>query len=74
MQLDLAEIPTAWAPLVGTIFVPLTEEEYRQIVSLLDRVIEVVGEGESHPLASLMEVLGLLIEHYETAHIPELSE
>lgn len=74
MQIDLAEVATAWPPLAGTVFVPHTEEEYNQIVSLLDRVIERVGEDESHPLASLMEVLGLLIEHYETAHIPELSE
>jgi HTH-type transcriptional regulator/antitoxin HigA len=43
-------------------------------VSLLDKLIDEVAEDESHPLASLMEVLGLLIEHFETAHISELSE
>ena len=74
MQLELAEIATAWSPLAGTVFVPHTEEEYNQIVSLLDKLIDEVGEDESHPLASLMEVLGLLIEHCETAHISELSE
>jgi HTH-type transcriptional regulator/antitoxin HigA len=32
-----------------------------------------VGEDESHPLASLMEVLGALIERYEAEHVPELG-
>ena len=28
---------------------------------------------ESHPLASLMEIVGVLIEKYEDEHVPELS-
>jgi len=31
-----------------------------------------VGENKSHPLASLMEVIGVLIEKYEDEHVPEL--
>jgi HTH-type transcriptional regulator/antitoxin HigA len=71
MQIDLAEVATAWAPLAGTVFVPHTEEEYRQLVAVLDQLIDEVGEDESHPLASLMEILGVLIEQYENAHVPE---
>lgn len=65
MQIDLAEVATAWTPFAGTVFVPHTEEEYNQIVALLDQLIDEVGETESHPLASLMEIVGVLIEHYE---------
>ncbi|HXI90671.1 MAG TPA: hypothetical protein VNO24_11705 [Blastocatellia bacterium] len=72
MQIDLAEAANAWAPLAGTVFVPHTEEEYNQIVALLDQLIDEVREDESHPLASLMEVLGVLIEHYENECVPEL--
>lgn len=72
MQTNLAEVATAWAPLAGTVFVPHTEEEYNQIVALLDQLIDEVGENESHPLASLMEVLGVLIEDYEITHVPKL--
>lgn len=72
MQIDLAEVATAWAPLAGTVFVPHTQEEYNQIVALLDQLIDEVGEDESHPLASLMELLGVLIEYYENAHVSEL--
>ncbi len=72
MQIDLAETATKWPPLAGTVFVPHTEEEYNQLVSLLDQMVDEVGEDESHPLASLMEILGVLIEHYEDACMPEL--
>lgn len=37
------------------------------------RLIAVVGEDENHPLASLMEVIGVLIEKYEDDHVPELT-
>jgi HTH-type transcriptional regulator/antitoxin HigA len=72
-NLDIEKAASAWAPLSGTVFVPHTEEEYNRIVSVLDELIDEVGEDENHPLASLMEILGVLIEHYENAHIPELS-
>ena len=38
-----------------------SEGEYQQLVELLDSLTE-VGEDESHPLASFMEVVGNLIE------------
>lgn len=72
MQIELPEVATAWAPFADTVFVPHTEGEYKEIVALLDQLIDEVGEDESHPLASLMEILGVLIEQYENAHVPEL--
>jgi HTH-type transcriptional regulator / antitoxin HigA len=59
--------------LADTVFVPHTEAEYERLVSLLDRLVDEVGEDESHPLASLMEIVGVLIEKYEDEHVPELS-
>jgi HTH-type transcriptional regulator/antitoxin HigA len=41
-------------------------------VSLLDSLVDMVGENESHPLASLMELVSVLIENYEDAYVPEL--
>ena len=52
---------------------PHSEEEYQQLVALLDSLIDEVGENESHPLASLMEIVGVLIEKYEDEHVPELA-
>ena len=31
------------------------EQDYEQAVELMDSLIDVVGENESHPLASLMD-------------------
>lgn len=47
---------------------------YLQFIDLLDDLIDEVREDESHPLASLMEVIGVLIENYEDRRIPELTE
>ena len=55
------------------LFVPHSEREYSEAVKLLDNLIDTVGEDETHPLASLMEVLGVLIEKYEDDNVPELT-
>jgi HTH-type transcriptional regulator/antitoxin HigA len=63
----------AWSNLNDTLFVPHTETEYQKLVNLLDDLIDEVGEDELHPLASLMEIIGLLIESYESKNVPELE-
>lgn len=70
---ELNEIVHAWSSLAGKVYVPHSEEEYGQLVALLDSLIDEVGENETHPLASLMEILGVLIEKYEDEHVPELT-
>jgi HTH-type transcriptional regulator/antitoxin HigA len=72
-NLDVNKTADAWSSLAGTIFVPHTEEEYQRLVALLDGLIDEVGENESHPLASLMEVVSILIEKYEDEHVSELA-
>ena len=64
----------AWHALEGMIYVPHTEEEYDRLVAVLDDLIDEVGEDETHPLASLMEIVGVLIERYEEEHVPELTQ
>ena len=71
--LDVRKDADAWSALAGKIFVPHSEEQYKQMIALLDSLIDEVGENESHPLASLMEVVGVLIEKYEDDHVPELA-
>lgn len=38
----------------------VTAGEYEILVGLLDELIDEVGEDEAHPLASLMEIVGVL--------------
>ena len=71
---ELEDVTKAWPPISRAVRVPRTDEDYREIVELLDRVTDQVGEDEDHPLASLMDVLAVLIEKYEDEQIPELTE
>ena len=73
-DLDTTKTEAAWSFLAGKVYVPHSEEEYRRLVALLDSFIDEVGEDESHPLASLMEVVGVLIEKYEDEQVPELAD
>jgi len=71
---ELEKVTKAWPPISRAVRVPHTDEDYRELVELLDRVTDEVGEDENHPLASLMDVLGVLIQKYEDENIPELTE
>ena len=55
-SLNLEKTITAWSFIAENVFVPHTETEYNRLVNLLDRLIDFVGEDETHPLASLMEI------------------
>lgn len=72
-NLKIKQAEKAWIPITHFIYVPHNEEEYSQLVCLLDDLIDEVGEDETHPLASMMEILGVLIEHYEISYVPELT-
>lgn len=71
---EVQTIERVWPLLSEIVFVPHTEADYRRLVAFLDTLIDVVGEDESHPLAPLMEVVGVLIERYEDEHVPQLAE
>ena len=66
-------VEQVWPTLAPLLFVPHTEHEYDRLVQMLDSLIDIVGEEETHPLASLMEVIGVLVEKYEAENVPELS-
>ncbi len=67
------QVVKLWPTVAPVVRVPSNEVDYEETVSLLDFLIDEVGEDESHPLASLMEVLGVLIEKYEDEHVPEIT-
>lgn len=70
--IDIQQAQKSWLNLQNTLFVPHTEEEYNRLVGFLDILIDEVGEDETHPLASLMEIIGILIESYEDQNVAEL--
>ena len=74
MLREVQTVQNVWPMLTEVIFVPHAQSEYQRLTEVLDNLIDVVGEDEDHPLASLMEVIGVLIEKYEDEHVPELTE
>lgn len=67
---NLEEISEQWQPLSPLLSVPGTEAEYDNLVNFLDCLTDTAGDDESHPLASLMDTVGALIESYEDEHHP----
>jgi HTH-type transcriptional regulator / antitoxin HigA len=51
------------------------DREYQQAVERLNTLIDEVGTNEEHPLYSLLDTLGIIIEAYEEQHykIPDCS-
>ncbi len=71
---DVQQVEGIWPVVAPILFVPHTEREYQRLVGILDSLIDTVGEDESRPLASLMEIIGVLVEKYEDEHVPEITE
>ncbi len=63
-----------WPSVAKVLYVPHDEAEYDRLVGVLDQLIDQVGGDETDPLASLMEVIAVLIEKYEDEHVPELDD
>jgi HTH-type transcriptional regulator/antitoxin HigA len=72
MIVELERLSDAWTQIGEVLSVPHTEAEYLRISALLDVVVDEVGEHDSHPLASMMETLGTLVDAYEREHVKEL--
>lgn len=73
LEPNVAAVASHWVELAKTVSVPHSAAEYRRLVAFLDRLTDEVGEDESHQLASLMELISVLIERCEDEHVPELS-
>lgn len=49
---------------------PKAEADYDHLVQALDELLDLTGEDESHPLNSLVEIIGDWIEAYDLEHRP----
>ena len=73
MNTQLKEIAKVWPNIQSVFSVPHNEKDYNNLVNLLDSLIDEVGNNESHPLSSLMETIGSLIETYESQNYPDIE-
>jgi HTH-type transcriptional regulator/antitoxin HigA len=49
---------------------PKNETDYDLLVTSLDELLDLIGDDESNPLASLAAIIGDLIEAYDHEHRP----
>ena len=68
---EIKAIDRIWPIASRVVSVINNEEQYEYAVKVLDKLIDMVGEDENHPLASLMETMETRIEEYENEHYPE---
>jgi HTH-type transcriptional regulator/antitoxin HigA len=71
MLQEANDIIRIWPDIKSIFAVAHSEAEYDRQVSFLDSLLEEVGEDEGHPLASLIETVGSLVETYEAANLTE---
>ncbi len=69
-RINLKEIETEWPKIKNVVSYPHTKKQYNKMINYLDDLIDEIGDDQNHPLASLMETLGALIEVYENQNIP----
>ena len=68
---EMSRIAAAWSQLRDRtqLTVIRSEAEYKRMSRLLDMLVDEVGDDESHALASLLELVGNLVEQYETSEV-----
>ena len=55
-------------------FTTLIKVDYERLDGVLKELIYIVGDDEKHPLASLMDFIGVLTARYESEHFPKLTD
>jgi HTH-type transcriptional regulator/antitoxin HigA len=74
MTFATPELQIHWQPIAPLLTIR-NEREYNAAVKRLNELVDEIGDNEKHPLYSLLDTLGILIEVYEEEHhpIPEAS-
>ncbi len=70
--IDIQRLLPAWQTLQAVVPISHIESEpdYDQMTKLLNTLLDIVRDDASHPLYSLVSVVGDLIEAYEIDHEP----
>lgn len=68
--IDLRALQQTWAAFdrVAHLRPIRNDEEYERTVALMNYLLDVVGDKESHALAGLLDLVGELVEDYESGH------
>ena len=69
MNITTRAVEQQWRA-IAPILTIQSEQDYDDSVERLNDLIDEVGTDETHPLYTLLDTLGILIESYERSHFP----
>jgi HTH-type transcriptional regulator/antitoxin HigA len=67
---ELQQAFEAGAKLAPLLRPPANDLEYDRTVEFLNRLLDVAGDDENHPLAPLLHAVGSLVEEYDEINYP----
>jgi HTH-type transcriptional regulator/antitoxin HigA len=69
-QFNIRAIQSSWSKLDSMVHLrPIHDEAgYDQMISLMNSLLDVVGDNEDHALSGLLELVGDLVSRYEGEH------
>lgn len=69
-QIDVGSLQASWQAFDSMVhFRPIhSEADYDRMVTLMNSLLDVVGDDEDHPLSGLLELSADLISRYEQEH------
>lgn len=70
----LEETIQHWKHISPIIHDPQNDDEYEKLASMLDQLLDVVGDNESHDLMGLVDVISHMITMYDENHDEQLHK
>ncbi|MCU7648747.1 helix-turn-helix domain-containing protein [Pseudomonas piscis] len=70
MSVLVSQAAEHWQFVAPLLRKPRTEADYDALALALDELLDIMGENEDHPLASLVDIIGDWIEAYDEEHRP----
>ncbi len=71
MVCEYEKIVDSWSVFSPFLSPPLDDNDLDRLIDFSDYLIDRIGEDEKHPLLSLLDTIGTLIENYENNKIHE---
>ncbi|WP_392537948.1 hypothetical protein [Legionella sp. 227] len=66
--MNINELIEHWKHISPVIREPQNADEYDQLAGFLDKLLDIVGEDESHELIGLIDVISAMVSKYDDSH------
>lgn len=70
----LEETIQHWKHISPIIHDPQNDDDYEKLASMLDQLLDIVGDNESHELMGLVDVISYMITQYDENHEEHLQK